>query len=63
MRLGTNYPGGPFEWVDAIGVVTFMTILDHLRAFYGEDRYRTAAAVRRAVHTGASLRDQAARRI
>jgi 3-hydroxybutyryl-CoA dehydrogenase len=61
MRLGTNYPGGPFEWADTLGVTRIQMVLDHLRWFYGEDRYRMAPAVRRAVFAGVPLRKQAAR--
>lgn len=63
MRLGTNYPGGPFEWADGPALVRVLSILDHLRWFYGEDRYRMAPSIRRAVHAGTSLRSQAMRRI
>ncbi len=63
MRLGTNYPGGPFEWADRIGVVPVMLVLDGIRWFYGEDRYRTAAAIRRAVYSSQRLRDQVQRSI
>ena len=61
MRLGTNYPGGPFEWADRMSVVRVMALLDRLRWFYGEDRYRTPPAVKRAVYGSRSLRDQARR--
>ncbi len=62
MRLGTNYPGGPFEWADRIGVVPIMLVLDGMRWFYGEDRYRTSAAIKRAVYSSRRLRDQALRK-
>ncbi len=48
MRLGTNYPHGPLEWADALGVATVVGVLDRLRRYYGEERYRVAASLRRA---------------
>ncbi|MDQ3782612.1 MAG: 3-hydroxyacyl-CoA dehydrogenase [Actinomycetota bacterium] len=48
MRLGTSYPKGPLAWAEEIGVATVVGVLDRLRAFYGEDRYRVASRLRRA---------------
>jgi 3-hydroxybutyryl-CoA dehydrogenase len=56
MRLGTNYPAGPLEWADALGVERIVAVLDHLHGAYGEERYRVSLAVRRAAQTGARLR-------
>ena len=36
MKLGANYPKGPFEWVEEIGVKTILKNLDSLRATFGE---------------------------
>ena len=36
MKLGANYPKGPFEWVEEIGADTILEKLDSLRASYGE---------------------------
>ncbi len=55
MRLGTNYPVGPIAWANAVGTTTIVTVLDILRGFYGEDRYRAAAALRRAAVGGRPL--------
>ncbi len=63
MRLGTNYPGGPFEWADRYGVVGTMMVLDGIRWLYGEDRYRTAPAIKRAVYSSLALRDAARRTV
>lgn len=30
MKLGTNYPFGPFEWANAIGIKNILTLLDKL---------------------------------
>jgi 3-hydroxybutyryl-CoA dehydrogenase len=47
MRLGTNYPRGPLEWARQLGYGRVVAVLDHLRAEYGEERYRTAPLLRR----------------
>jgi 3-hydroxybutyryl-CoA dehydrogenase len=61
MRLGTNYPLGPLEWADRLGPGVVLTVLDNLRGFYGEDRYRASALIRRAALAGCDLRDGAKR--
>ncbi len=48
MRLGFNYPRGPFEWCEAIGAPRVLAILDALHSELGEERYRAAPALRRA---------------
>jgi 3-hydroxybutyryl-CoA dehydrogenase len=48
MRLGFNYPRGPFEWSTAIGPDRVLTVLDALHRELGEERYRAAPALRRA---------------
>jgi 3-hydroxybutyryl-CoA dehydrogenase len=48
MRLGFNYPRGPFEWAEAIGPVRVVSVLDELRSELGEERYRVAPLLRRA---------------
>ncbi|MFN8159559.1 MAG: 3-hydroxyacyl-CoA dehydrogenase NAD-binding domain-containing protein [Solirubrobacterales bacterium] len=52
MRLGLNYPRGPFEWCEAIGPTRVLAIVDALHAELGEERYRAAPALRRAAATG-----------
>ena len=47
MRLGMNYPRGPLEWAEEIGLDHIVMILDGLREEYGEERYRTAPLLRR----------------
>jgi 3-hydroxybutyryl-CoA dehydrogenase len=49
MQLGLNYPHGPLEWADAIGIDHIVMILDGLREEYGEERYRAAPLLRRIV--------------
>ncbi|MEO8514088.1 MAG: 3-hydroxyacyl-CoA dehydrogenase family protein [Ignavibacteria bacterium] len=40
MKLGTNYPYGPLEWADKLGVDLIYNILSALQRDFGEDRYR-----------------------
>lgn len=47
MRLGTSYPKGPLAWADALGPAEVARVLEHLRAHYGEDRYRVSPALQR----------------
>jgi 3-hydroxybutyryl-CoA dehydrogenase len=46
MRLGFNYPRGPLEWGDAIGLDHVLAVLDALRDELGEERYRAAPLLR-----------------
>jgi 3-hydroxybutyryl-CoA dehydrogenase len=52
MRLGFNYPRGPLEWGDAIGLDHALAVLDALREELGEERYRAAPLLRRMVAEG-----------
>jgi 3-hydroxybutyryl-CoA dehydrogenase len=52
MKLGTNYPLGPLEWADRIGLDQIVGVLEGLQAEYGEDRYRPAPALRQLVRAG-----------
>jgi 3-hydroxybutyryl-CoA dehydrogenase len=47
MQLGTNYPHGPLVWAREIGYSKIIAVLDHLRAEYGEERYRCSPLLRR----------------
>lgn len=42
MKLGTNYPFGPFEWADAIGFEHVFAVLNSIHKDLGEERYRIA---------------------
>lgn len=42
MKLGTNYPSGPFGWLAQIGVDHIVAILNNLYAFYRSERYRVS---------------------
>jgi 3-hydroxybutyryl-CoA dehydrogenase len=52
MKLGTNYPLGPLEWADQIGLDQVLAVLEGLQEEYGEDRYRPAPLLRRLVRAG-----------
>ncbi len=52
MRLGTNYPRGPLEWADHLGVDTVLHIMEGLFREWGEDRYRPSPLLRRMVLAG-----------
>jgi 3-hydroxybutyryl-CoA dehydrogenase len=45
MKLGANYPRGPFEWVEEIGAHSIVETLDSLRSAHG-DAYLAAPALR-----------------
>mgnify|MGYP002652507530 CR=1 FL=1 len=45
MRLGTNYPKGPFEWLDELGAATVLENLRVMDAAYPGGRYRPSEAL------------------
>jgi 3-hydroxybutyryl-CoA dehydrogenase len=49
MKLGANYPYGPLEWADYIGLDTVLGVLTGLFQEWGEDRYRPSPLLRRMV--------------
>jgi 3-hydroxyacyl-CoA dehydrogenase len=49
MVLGLNHPRGPLEWADRWGPPAVLALLDFLHREYGEERYRAAPTLRRAV--------------
>ncbi len=55
MRLGTNYPLGPLAWGQNWGPAAVLQILEAMYAWYGEDRYRPSALLRRIATAGGSL--------
>ncbi len=52
LRLGFNFPRGPLEWGDAIGLDHVLAVLDALQGELGEERYRAAPLLRRLVADG-----------
>jgi 3-hydroxybutyryl-CoA dehydrogenase len=57
MRLGTNYPLGPLAWGQRWGPATVLAVLDAMHDWYGEDRYRPSALLRRIAASGGDLRE------
>ncbi len=52
MKLGTNYPFGPLEWADKLGVDLVYEILSALQTDFGEDRYRPHPVLKEMVDLG-----------
>ena len=52
MKLGTNYPYGPLEWGDMIGLDTVLGVMTGLYNEWGEDRYRPTPLLRQMVLAG-----------
>jgi len=50
MKLGTNYPFGPLEWADRLGVGLVYNILAALQRDFGEDRYRPHPTLKEIMH-------------
>lgn len=48
MKLGVNYPAGPFEWLAGWSASEVVTLLEHLDALYRGDRYRVSPYLRQA---------------
>ena len=42
MKLGVNYPAGPFEWLEQISSKNVREVLNALDSFYKGERYRTS---------------------
>jgi len=52
MKLGTNYPYGPLEWADHIGLDAVLGVMAGLFEEWGEDRYRPSPLLKRMVLAG-----------
>jgi 3-hydroxybutyryl-CoA dehydrogenase len=59
MRLGLNYPEGPLELCDSLGVENVYAILTALQSLTGDDRYRPSQWLRRRAQLGLSARSPA----
>jgi len=49
MKLGVNYPAGPFEWLAQWNAATVITLLDALDTHYRGERYRVSPWLRRLI--------------
>jgi 3-hydroxybutyryl-CoA dehydrogenase len=52
MKLGTNYPYGPLEWADYLGLDAVLGVMKGLFEEWGDDRYRPSPLLRRMVVAG-----------
>lgn len=48
MKLGVNYPAGPFDWLACWPATRIVEVLDHLDHIYRGDRYRASPMLRQA---------------
>ena len=55
MRLGTNYPSGPLEWGERIGLDHVVHTLDALHASVPDGRYRVVPLLRSLAERGGSF--------
>lgn len=47
MKLGTNYPMGPFEWADKMGVHNVYGVVRAMKAETGEEKYKVAPLLKK----------------
>jgi 3-hydroxybutyryl-CoA dehydrogenase len=53
MKLGVNYPAGPFEWLAAWSAADVVRLLDRLDEHYRGERYRVSPELRQRVWAAA----------
>ncbi len=54
MKLGVNYPAGPFEWLAMQDVAAVVRLLDHLDQHYRGERYRVSPGLRQRAWSAAA---------
>ena len=59
MRLGLNYPLGPLQRAEELGLPNLLALLTTLQAITGDDRYRPSAWLRRRARVRTEVGDQA----
>jgi 3-hydroxybutyryl-CoA dehydrogenase len=47
MKNGVNYPHGPLEWADMLGIPTTLKLIEELYHEYGDDRYRPSPLLKK----------------
>jgi 3-hydroxybutyryl-CoA dehydrogenase len=52
MKLAQNYPKGPLEWAEWLGLPKTHAIMTQLQAITGSDRYRPSLWLRRRAQLG-----------
>jgi len=57
MRTGVNYPKGPLQWGDDLGLPFVLQVLEHLQSSYREERYRPSLLLRRLAYQGRGFYD------
>jgi 3-hydroxyacyl-CoA dehydrogenase len=57
MRLGTNYPSGPLEWGERIGLAHVVHTLDALHDAVPDGRYRVIPLLRQVAEQAGSFFD------
>lgn len=57
MCKGVNYPRGPLNWADDLGLPAIQTALGNLAAHYGGERYRVSPTIRQLVWAGKKIYD------
>lgn len=53
MKLGVNYPYGPFEWARRVGIANVYQVLEGLRLELGADQYAICQLLRQHYHAEA----------
>ncbi|MFB4165874.1 3-hydroxyacyl-CoA dehydrogenase family protein [Alteribacillus sp. JSM 102045] len=57
MKKGTNYPHGPLEWAEELGIDDVYAVMSGLHQQLGEERYRPAPLIQKLVHAGWTGKD------